>query len=63
MTKDIPSQKSKCVKGQLILKCPYEMVVSCKIPTKLFLDFRPKNFCTFLGAFWKLFGASWGLGK
>ena len=26
-------------KGQLISKCPYEMIVSSKIPTKLFLDF------------------------
>ena len=42
-------------KGQLILKCPYEMIVSCKIPTKLFLDFCPKIFCSFLGASWKLF--------
>ena len=29
-----------------------------KIPTKLFPDFCPEIFCTFLGASWKLFGAS-----
>ena len=45
-------------KGQLILKWPYEMTVSSKIPTKLFLDFCPKFFCSFLGASWKLFGLS-----
>ena len=45
-------------KGQLISKCPYEMIVSSKIPTKLFLDFCPEIFCTFLGASWKLVGAS-----
>ena len=28
-----------------------------KKPTKLFLDFCPGFFCTFLGASWKLFGA------
>ena len=43
-------------KGQLISKCPYEMIVSSKIPTKLFLDFCPDFFCSFLGASWKLFG-------
>ena len=32
------------------------MIVSSKIPTKLFLDFCPEIFCTFLGASWKLFG-------
>ena len=29
-----------------------------KIATKLFLDFCPEIFCIFLGASWKLFGAS-----
>ena len=37
-------------KGQLISKCPYEMIVSSKIPTKLFLDFCPEIFCSFVGA-------------
>ena len=32
------------------------MIVSSKIPTKLFLDFCPEIFCTFLGASWQLFG-------
>ena len=45
-------------KGQLISECPFEIIVSPKIPTKLFLDFCPEIFCTFLGASWKLFGAS-----
>ena len=31
-------------KGQLISKCPYEIIVSSKIPTKLFLDFCPDIF-------------------
>ena len=44
------------IKGQLISKCPYEMIVSSKILTKLFLDFCPEIFCSFLGASWKLFG-------
>ena len=42
-------------KGQLISKCPYEMIVSSKIPTKLFLDFCPEIFYLpggFLEAFW-----------
>ena len=43
-------------KGQLILLCPYEMIVLSKIPTKLFLDFCPEIFRSFLGASWKLFG-------
>ena len=43
-------------KGQLISKCPHEIIVSSKIPTKLFLDFCPEIFCTFLGASLKLFG-------
>ena len=38
-------------KGQLILKCPYEKLVSPKIATKLFLDFCPEFFCSFLKAF------------
>ena len=33
------------------------MIVSSKIPTKLF----PGIFCSFLGAFWKLFGLPGGL--
>ena len=36
------------IKGQLISKCPYEMIVSSKIPTKLFLDICPEFFCSFL---------------
>ena len=39
-------------KGQLISKCPYEKSVSSKIPTKIFLDFCPEIFCSFLGASW-----------
>ena len=49
------------VKGQLISKCPYEKSVSSKIPTKLFLDFCPEIFCSFLRASWKLFGLPWDL--
>ena len=45
-------------KGQLISKCPFGIIVWTKIPTKLFLDFCPEIFWTFLGASWKLFGAS-----
>ena len=40
-------------KGQLISKCPYGIIVwtkIVKIPTKLFLDFCPEFFCSFLGA-------------
>ena len=37
-------------KGQLISKCPYEKSVSSKLPTKLFLDFCPEFFFTFLEA-------------
>ena len=44
------------VKGQLISKCPFGFIVWTKIPTKLFLDFCPEFFCSFLGASWKLFG-------
>ena len=52
------SENSSVTKCQLILKCPFGIIVWTKIPTKLFLDFCPEFFCTFLGAFWKLFGAS-----
>ena len=34
-------------------------LVSPKIATKLFLDFCPEIFCSFLGASWKLFGLPW----
>ena len=44
------------LKGQVISKCPYEKSVSSKIPTKIFLEFCPDIFCSFLGASWKLFG-------
>ena len=36
-------------------------IVCPKIATKLFLDFCPEIFCSFLGASWKLFGLSWDL--
>ena len=45
-------------KGQLISKCPFGFIVWTKLPTKLFLNFCPEIFCTFLGASWKLFAAS-----
>ena len=45
-------------KGQLISKCPCGRKTSSKIPTKLFLNFCPEFFCSFLGASWELFGAS-----
>ena len=48
----------KAPKGQLISKCPFGIIVWTKIPTELFLDFCPEIFCTFLGASWKLYGAS-----
>ena len=48
-------------KGQLISKCPDEKSVSFKIPTKIFLDFCPEFFCSFMGASWKLFGLPWDL--
>ena len=38
------------VKGQLISKCPFGIIVWTKLPTKLFLDFCPEFFV-----------ASWGL--
>ena len=47
---------SALTKGQLISKCPFGFIVWTKIPTKLFLDFCPEFFCSFLGASWKLFG-------
>ena len=49
-----------CISGkeQLISKCPFDFIVWTKLPTKLFLNFCPEIFCTFLGASWKLFGAS-----
>ena len=49
------------IKGQLILYCHYEKLVCPKIATKLFLDFCPEIFCSFLGASWKLFGLPWDL--
>ena len=42
-------------KGQLISKCPFGVKTSSKKPTKLFLNFCPDFFCSFLGASWKLF--------
>jgi hypothetical protein len=39
----------------LISKCPLGVKTSSKKPTKLFLDFCPDFFCSFLGASWKLF--------
>jgi hypothetical protein len=38
-------------KGQLISRCPYEKSVSSKIPTKIFLEFCPEIFCSFLKGF------------
>ena len=50
-------------KGQLISKCPNEIIVSSKIPKIILLDFFPEIFLYlpggFLGAFW----ASWELIK
>ena len=43
-------------KGQLISKCPYKKSVSSKIPTRIFLNFCPEFFCSFLGTSWKDFG-------
>merc|ERR1712051_442253 len=45
-------------KGQFISKCPFDFIVWTKLPTKLFLNFCLEFFCFFLGASWKLFGAS-----
>ena len=42
----------------MILKCPYEKLVCPKRATKIFLDFCPEIFCSFLGASWNLFWAS-----
>ena len=44
------------IKGQLISKCFYEKSDSSKIPKKIFLEFCPEIFCSFLEASWKLFG-------
>ena len=56
---DIKNTSGLCVtKGQLISKCPFGFIVWTKLPTKLFLNFCPEIFCTFLGASWKLFWAS-----
>ena len=52
------SSCNKITKGQLISKCPVGIIVWTKIPTKLFLDFCPEFFCSFLRASWKLFGLS-----
>ena len=38
------AENETSAKGQLISKCPYEMIVSSKIPTKLFLDFCSEFF-------------------
>ena len=46
------------VQHWLISKCPFGFIVWTKLPTKLFLNFCPEIFCTFLVASWKLFGAS-----
>ena len=51
-----PTNEFDFTKGQLISKCPYEKTVSSKIPTKIYLDFFPEFFHSFLGASWKLFG-------
>ena len=56
---DLLSHDRARAKGQLISKCPHEKSVSSKIPTKLFLDFCPEIFCSFLGASWKLSGLPW----
>ena len=53
--------KKLYTKGQLISKYSYEKLVSSKIPTKLFLDFYPEIFCSFLGDFMEAFWDSWGL--
>ena len=45
-------------KGQLISKCLFGFLVWTKSPTKLFLNFCPEIFWTFVGASWKLFEAS-----
>ena len=55
MTED-NNNKTMFSKGQLISKCPFGIIVWTKIPTKLFLDFCPEIFCTFLWDSWKLLG-------
>ena len=50
------------IKGQLISKCLFVVIVWTKIATKILSGFLPCP-CSFLGASWKLFGASWGLSK
>ena len=45
-------------KGQLISECPFGRKISSKIPTKLLPNFCHEIFCSFLGASWKLLGAS-----
>ena len=47
---DILSEKTIFVKGQVISKCPFGFIVWTKLPTKLFLNFCPEIFCTYLGA-------------
>jgi hypothetical protein len=42
--------EGRMFKGQLISKCPNEIIVASKIRTKLFLDFCPE-----------IFVPSWGL--
>ena len=59
----IPTYNFESTKGQLISKCPFGFTVWTKIPTKLFLDFCPEIFCSFLGGFLEAFWASWGLSK
>ena len=44
-------------KGQFISKCLFGVILSTKKPTKI-LEFWPESFYSFLGASWKLFGAS-----
>ena len=43
-------------KGQLISKFLFGVIISTKIATKILDRFLPWNFCSFLGAFWKLLG-------
>ena len=46
------------VKGQLISKCPFGFIVWTKNQRNYFWIFVLSFFCSFLGASWKLFGAS-----
>ena len=48
-------KSSTLFKGQLISKCPFGIIVWTKYQRNYFC---PEIFCTFLGASWKLFGAS-----